>query len=365
MLRYARHCLASAFLSATVCLAIAPGCERKPAAPPPPTSTSPSVNGEPQQLLALRTAQLPICYSALSFLAESRGLCKAAGVDYSSVAVPAGPDVVTALRSQSTDAAVLGTIAITPVATMVGAGDQPVIVATMMMSQRQAKLVTFDATAITDNPSSLRGKRVGVTRNTNGDIYLSRLLAKGGLTERDITVISGRPADLRASLVRGDLDAAVLWDPFVVQAKREYDRMKAQAKIPDRGNAVILVDPTLHTLTFDIVSTKSKLDLHRPAVVRFLRALIAAEADYQRDPASAQASVEQWLGLDAGDLSDFFTTSQLHVHLDVPSGQQWLHDELLWLQARDPNVKIPGDLSAYFDASLLHEIDASRVVQGK
>jgi ABC-type nitrate/sulfonate/bicarbonate transport system substrate-binding protein len=350
-----------AILAAMV--AIAPGCDRKPeSAKQASSSTSGKVTGS-HQTLPLRMAQLPISYSALSFLAESRGFNSQAGLQYTSVSVPAGPDVVTSLRSQSPDSAVVGTIAFTPVATMVGAGDAPVVIVTMMSSNRQAKLVTFETTGITVDPTTLRGKRIGVTRNTNGDIYLSRLLARGGLSERDVILVGGRPADLRASLVRGDLDAAVLWDPFVVQAKREYQRLRSESKTPDRGAALDFVDPQLHTLAFNVVSTREKLNANRSSIERLVRGLIFAEGELRRDPIAAQASVEGWLGLESGDLTEFFATSEFRVHLDLAKGPKWLGEELEWLGSRDPSVVIPSDLTTFFDSSVLESIDSSRVVR--
>src|ERR1051325_7649597 len=46
----------------------------------------------------LRFAQLPITYSAVTFLAAAKGFIKEEELNYLSISVPAGPDVVTALK---------------------------------------------------------------------------------------------------------------------------------------------------------------------------------------------------------------------------------------------------------------------------
>lgn len=297
-------------------------------------------------------AQIPISYSVVTHIADANGLFRQAGVDVAMVSTPAGPDVVTQLRTLGTGAPIAGGIAITPVATMVAAGDTPVVLATTITSRHQAKLVTFASTGVTAAPASLRGKRIGVVRNTNGDIYLSRLLAKGGLTERDVQVANGRPADLVSLLTAGQIDAAVLWDPFVAQVRR---RAAPQAQVE------VLVDTTLHQLRFNVVTTRARLRTDRAELVRLLAGTLRAEQTIQTDLAKAQAETERWLSLGAGDLSDFFRTTQIHVHLDSAAVARDLRAELEWLRSRNPGVNIPTNLSPYVDGSLLAEIDSTRV----
>ena len=311
----------------------------------------------------LRVAQLPISYSAVTYLAEAKGYFKGEGLDYQSISVPAGPDVVSALKGSGGASADGGMIAITPVITMIGAGADPVVLATTLTSNRQAKLVTFSRTGITEAPASLRGKRIGVTRNTNGDIYLSRLLRKGKLTPKDVTLVNGRPSDLRGLLLRGSLDAAVLWDPFVIQSEREYRAQAVAGKVQNRGEPRVFVDPTLHTLAFNIVSTRSKLLRNREAWTKMLRATIRAEEYIRQHPKEAQTTLEKWLKLQPGDLGDFFATTEFRVGLNVPQVKKWMREELKWLRENRPDAKNPADLSAYLDPSLLSAIDPKRVVR--
>lgn len=335
---------------------MAAGCGRQDAAPQQKQATPQQQGAAP-----FRFAQLPITYSAVTFIAESQGYPKAQGLNYRSVSLPAGPDVVAALRATGDKGADAGAVAITPVITMIGAGDSPVVLATTLTSNRQAKLVTFASTGVASEPLSLRGKRIGVTRNTNGDIYLSRLLKKGGLSERDVQLVNGRPAELQSLLLRGDIDAAVLWDPFVVQTLREYRGQSAAKKIPDRGAPLVLVDPTLHTLAFNIITTRDKLAARRESMTQLLRAAIEAETYMQAHRKVAQSAMEKWLNLQPGDLDDFFATTQFHVALDAPQVKQWMKEELAWLRENSPDAKIPEDMSPYVDASVLAAIASSRV----
>jgi ABC-type nitrate/sulfonate/bicarbonate transport system substrate-binding protein len=310
---------------------------------------------------SLQLAQLPITYSAVTHLADALGYFSEEGLDCQVVSVPAGPDVVTALRGQSASAADVGAIAVTPVITMIAAGADPVVIATTLRSDHQVAVVTFESSGISEDPATLRGKRVGVVRNTNGDIYLSRLLSRGGLTEQDITSVNGRPSDLKLLLLQGDLDAAVLWDPFVAQALREYGDRRASGGTQDRGEARALIDPSIHTLAFNVVTMSNKLASNREELVSFLRATIRAEDFISQDPVAAEELLRTWLGLVPGYLDNLMSTTQFHVYLDVPQMMQWMREELEWYRSEHPDTAIPEDLSPYIDSSLLREIDPSRV----
>ncbi|MGH9891357.1 MAG: ABC transporter substrate-binding protein [bacterium] len=322
-----------------------------------------SVEQPVQQKPRLRFAQLPISDSAVTQLALLRGFIKESGLDYIAISVPAGPDEVTALRTSGVAGADAGGIAITPVVTMIGAKDDPVVIASTLRSQYSAQLVTFDSTGITDNPSSLRGKRIGVVRNTVGDIYLYKLLKKGGLSEKDIVLVNGRPPELRALLIRGDLDAAILWDPFLRQAVKGYRKGLADKTATSRGEPRILVDPTLHTQIFNVVTTRSKLTKKREALTGFLRALIQAERYVNENKVDAQTQLEAWLNLEKGDLADVFAKTEYRVSLDVPYIKEHLRDQLQWLRVPRPDAFVPDNLSTYVDASLLKAVDAGRVVE--
>ena len=118
---------------------------------------------------------------------------------------------------------------------MIAAGEHPVVLATTMVSTEDVRLLYFTGAGIGADPATLKGKRVGLVKNTVGDIYLSRLLAKAGLNQSDVSVVHARPADLKSLLLSGELDAATLWDPFVTQPIREYRGGVQAARVKDRG----------------------------------------------------------------------------------------------------------------------------------
>lgn len=312
---------------------------------------------------SLRFAQLPISDSAVTQLAQSKGFIKEAGLEYAAISVPAGPDVVSALKAPEGSGADAGGIAITPVVTMMGAHDQPVILATTLRSNYSAQLVTSTGTGITNDPATLRGKRIGIVRNTVGDIYLFKLLRRARLNYTDVTLVNARPPELRSLIIRGDIDAAVLWDPFLRQAVRGYREALAAKTTRARGEPSVFVDPALHTQVFNVVTTRDKLKSHRPALLKLLKALLKAEQYISNDRAGAQAETETWLGLVKGDLDEVFAKAEYRVSLDVPYLKQQMQEHFEWLRRQQPDTFVPTDFSPYIDASLLKSVAGDRVIE--
>jgi len=114
--------------------------------------------------------------------------------------------------------------------------------AMFVQSDNDVKLITRP----TDNINSiidLKGKRVGVTKGTASEYFLSILLALEGLTVADITLSHHKPDQLIDSFISNKVDAITPWEPFVFQSKVLLNQ---QIKIHDTKN--------LNTLSFNLIS---------------------------------------------------------------------------------------------------------------
>ncbi|MVT63848.1 aliphatic sulfonate ABC transporter substrate-binding protein [Bradyrhizobium pachyrhizi] len=70
-------------------------------------------------------------------------------------------------------------------------------------------------------PADLKGKKVAVTKGAGSHFLLLAVLAKAGLSFKDITPAYLTPADGRAAFVSGNVDVWVAWDPFLSSAQRQ------------------------------------------------------------------------------------------------------------------------------------------------
>lgn len=114
--------------------------------------------------------------------------------------------------------------------------------AMFVQSDNDVKLITRpsdDIKTIID----LKGKRVGVTKGTASEYFLSILLALEGLTIEDIILIHNKPEQLVDSFINNTVDAVTPWEPFVFQSQQLLNQ---QIKIHDTKN--------LNTLSFNLIS---------------------------------------------------------------------------------------------------------------
>jgi sulfonate transport system substrate-binding protein len=70
--------------------------------------------------------------------------------------------------------------------------------------------------------SDLKGKRVGVAKGTSAHHFLVAALDKAGLKPEDIKVLYLAPADATAAFDKGELDAWVVWDPYLAIAEKVH-----------------------------------------------------------------------------------------------------------------------------------------------
>ena len=84
--------------------------------------------------------------------------------------------------------------------------------------QAEAVLIPKDSGIKT--VADLKGKKVALNKGSNVHYLLVRLLEKNGLKLSDVQVIYLPPADARAAFESKNVDAWVIWDPFLAAAEK-------------------------------------------------------------------------------------------------------------------------------------------------
>ncbi|VVD61031.1 aliphatic sulfonate ABC transporter substrate-binding protein [Pandoraea anhela] len=79
----------------------------------------------------------------------------------------------------------------------------------------QAEGVVVAKNSAIKSVADLRGKRVAFNKGSDVHWFLVALLRKHGLDYGDISPVFLAPADARAALERGSVDAWAIWDPFL------------------------------------------------------------------------------------------------------------------------------------------------------
>jgi len=117
--------------------------------------------------------------------------------------------------------------------------------AMFVQSDNDVKLLTHKIDKVT-SVLELKGKKLGVTKGSASEYFLSTLLAIEGLSMEDIELYNYKPEDLINGLTNNEVDAIVPWEPFAFNAvKLLTDKVTVQ----DTKN--------VNTLSFNLISKKA------------------------------------------------------------------------------------------------------------
>lgn len=114
--------------------------------------------------------------------------------------------------------------------------------AMFVQSDNDVKLITRPSAKI-NSYSDLKGKRIGVTKKTASEYFLSTLLALEGLTTEDVQLIHFKPEELINGFINNSIDAFVPWEPFAFNSAQ---LLNDQIKIHQTKS--------LNTLSFNLIS---------------------------------------------------------------------------------------------------------------
>lgn len=200
----------------------------------------------------------------------------------------------------------------------------------------------------------LKGKRLGFATGTGSEVYVSALLKKAGLGKDDVKLVSLRPQDMVSAMAAGSIDAMNIWEPHVTNARKVMGDKSRQ--IETAG---------IYSETFNIVTMQAYLEKNRGKVVRFLQAMIEAEAWMKANPAEAVAIVSKAVGMNEADLAAVWDDYVFEVVLDQRT-MDVLKAHAGWrLETGNApmGAKMP-DFSTVIFPDVLAEIDPARVKTG-
>lgn len=128
--------------------------------------------------------------------------------------------------------------------------------------------------------ADLKGKKVGVTFGSTGDLWLLQALKEVGLGRNDIDRINTRPPSLVSVIDTGGVDAIVAWEPFNFRTLKKV----AGSKIIKRGGDLVCFCAYLHGNPDTVYGDEEKTQ-------KFVDA-IAEAAAYVRNPANREEVAE-------------------------------------------------------------------------
>lgn len=167
--------------------------------------------------------------------------------------------------------------------------------------------------------SDLKGKRIGIPRNTIAEFYLGRFLELNGMNIRDVSVVDIPPPKSMESITHGSTDGVIVWEPYSSQIRTQFtDRIVA---LPVQSN-----QPGYGALA----SRNDWIKGHPEIVHRLLKSLAQAEDYLTRNPAEAKAIVRKRLNYDDGFTETIWSENQFSLSLDQ-SLIAAMEDEARWM----------------------------------
>jgi sulfonate transport system substrate-binding protein len=227
--------------------------------------------------------------------------------------------------------------------------NQPFVTHAMFVqSDNDVKLITRSEDNI-NAVLALKGKKIGVTKLTASEYFLSTLLAIDGLSVDDVELIDYKPEQLIDSLINNEVDAIAPWEPFSFQSNQRY---KDKISIHDTKN--------LNTLSFNLVSLPADLkNLEKAKCI--IQGLNTAIEFIASNPKAAKEIVINELGLSPAFIEwiwpDYIFKLELNqsLLLNLNSQAAWLAETHLNFNKKQPNM------NRYIDSRAMLQINPNAV----
>jgi len=241
-----------------------------------------------------------IVSTALFDVAADRGLFKAQGLDVEAVGYSSGLKAMDDLLQDKLDVAIATEFV---VAVKYFLHPDVRILASIARPDLHEMIARKDR-GITE-PAHLKGKRIGVTRESSGDFFLETFLAHQGIPAGEVTILDIAPPKLPDALSAGTVEAVMTWEPMVGKIK---ERLGADAvSWPGQSRQAYYL----------LLMTRDSFVSKRPGTSeRLLRALIEAEDYAATHVREAQDIVAKRLEHDSPAIQALWPRCDFRVRLD-------------------------------------------------
>jgi NitT/TauT family transport system substrate-binding protein len=280
---------------------------------------------------------LPIYTPGLLFIAQVKGYFKDNGLDVTLKFFPTGPIGIEQLKAGRIDIAYVSDFVFVDeifkgaeslrCLGSIAAADINYVLARKDKGVRQ--------------PSDLRGRRIGVPRGTIAEFFLGRFLAFNDLSLRAVEIVDLSPANLKEALVNNQVDAVLVWEPWVYDLKRHL------------GDKLVIWSGQNRQKFYNILVSRDEFVKARPeALERLFQALDRAETFIKANRYESIEIIARQIKID----QSLFKTDWLNSKYELSFNQSLLltmEDEGRWMISNglvDKNI-LPNYLNyIYVDA---------------
>ncbi|MDT8899808.1 aliphatic sulfonate ABC transporter substrate-binding protein [Anaeroselena agilis] len=220
----------------------------------------------------IRVGIVPLPHYAHMWVAKKKGFLdeelNKAGYRLKWLPFSLGPMVSEAFAAGRLDFGVMGDF---PAFIGRSAGTDYRIVAVASAAPKALAMVVKKDSPVT-GVADLKGKKVATTKAAYGQKLLQLLLEKNGMTTKDIQFIHMSMDDLATALMRGDVDAGVMWDPLLT-------------RMEEAGEVRVIADGTgIYEAYAVLMASGATVDKEPAAVDAVLKAFRRGEEYLRKNP---------------------------------------------------------------------------------
>jgi NitT/TauT family transport system substrate-binding protein len=167
--------------------------------------------------------------------------------------------------------------------------------------------------------ADLKGKKIGIPRNTIAEFYLGRFLELNGMNIQDVSLIDVPPPRSTDAITGGSIDGVIAWEPYTSQIR---------VNLPDR---VVAFPIQSNQPGYGAITGRNDwINKHPEIVSRFLKSLAQAEESLTRNPAAAKVILRKRLNYDDVFTETIWSENQFSLSLDQ-SLITAMEDEARWM----------------------------------
>ena len=176
----------------------------------------------------------------------------------------------------------------TPIIKQIIAGQEVRMLTSLHTSNRNTLLIVKGVKPAVDR-DGLVGKRIAVTLGTNAEFGLYEILNRNGVQLSEVVVLNVPPTEIAQKMAGQDIDAAIIWNPYLKGVVDLLNSNKIAYWKPNTGS--------YQEYSF-LTTDRQRLEKNEALTVKVLQALKNAYDLYRKDPEKFAQYAAMFKGID-------------------------------------------------------------------
>jgi NitT/TauT family transport system substrate-binding protein len=223
-------------------------------------------------------------------------------------------------------------------------------VGTVSSSDASVRILARKKSGI-EKPADLKGKKIGVKKGLNSNVYADLFLKKYGLSANDVTYKFMDVKEMPKALLEGKIDAYSASTTYFLEGKRLLG-----------DQSVVFSEPGLYFNSNHMIAKRDFISSKRKVVTKALKAILRAERQVAAAPVEAAKLIAVKMNISEQDATDLLKVEKNQLTLSKDTMRS-LIDNADWMlkSGTIENKKTMPDFLKIIDSSLLKEVNAQSV----